>query len=345
MAIRCPGCSRARTGGARHPEARVPGHSRLTRKILSGTAPLRFADGHDCTFAYALAVATKNEYDWVMGCSGAAFVTRIDTERWDPIAASPHDPATFARGARAVGVRLDPVAPPYDDEMRELVLARVVESIDAGTPPLVRGLGGPPEIGLLIGYDTDGPTFFARTFFDHGKEPTRVGWEAFVDEDHGTPLFLDPAPAPDRIDATAAGIDAALELGPATDAALETWIAALRDDARWTDAAHAGAAAFGDHAMRGLLADTRRAAARFLRRLRTLVANRPGADALRAAESYGYVADAAEKAGIGPFDGAVAMRFLDAGQRRAWARLLEGALGHEREARDALRAARASLSR
>ncbi len=127
----------------------------LTRKILKGIAPLRFGEGHDCTFAYALAVATKTEYDWVMGCSGAAFVTRIDTERWDPIAASPHDPATFARGARAVGVRLDPVVPPYDDEMRELVLARVAESIDAGSPPLVRGLEGPPEIGLLIGYDTD----------------------------------------------------------------------------------------------------------------------------------------------------------------------------------------------
>jgi len=331
--------------------ARVPG-AELTRKILSGLAPLRFGEGHDCTFAYALAVATKSEYDWIMGCSGAAFVTRIDVERWDPIVASPHDPATFARGARAVGVRLDPVVPPYDDEMRELVLARVVESIDGGSPPLVRGLGGPPEIGLLIGYDTEaspppgtGPTFFARTFFDHGKEPTRVGWEAFEDEDHGTPLFLDPAPAPDLIDAAAAGLDAALELGPATDAALEAWIAALRDDARWTDAAHAGVAAFGDHAMRGLLADTRRAAARFLRQLRTLVANRPGADALRAAESYGYVADAAEKAGIGPFDGTVATRFLDGGQRRAWARLLEGALGHEREARHALRAARASLTR
>src|SRR5712692_9117210 len=56
----------------------------VSRKILSGLAPLRFGEGHDCTFAYALAVATKSEYDWIMGCSGAAFVTRIDVERWDP---------------------------------------------------------------------------------------------------------------------------------------------------------------------------------------------------------------------------------------------------------------------
>ena len=64
---------------------------------------------------------------------------------------------------------------------------------------------------------------------------------------------------------------------------------------------------------------------------------------LRAAESYGYVADAAKKVGIGPFDASVAMRFLDAGHRRSWAKQLETALGHERDAHDALRAARAGM--
>jgi len=70
---------------------------------------------------------------------------------------------------------------------------------------------------------------------------------------------------------------------------------ALRDDTRWTDTRHAGAAAFGDHAMRTLLADKRRAAASFLRTTRALFPGSPGADLLRAAESYGYVADAAKK--------------------------------------------------
>jgi len=95
--------------------------------------------------------------------------------------------------------------------------------------------------------------------------------------------------------------------------------------------------------MRTLLADKRTAAASFLRTTRALFPGSPGADLLRAAESYGYVADAAKKVGIGPFGAAVATRFLDAGHRRSWAKQLEAALGHERDAHDALRAARAGM--
>ncbi|MEK6619710.1 MAG: hypothetical protein AABZ26_01905, partial [Chloroflexota bacterium] len=64
-----------------------------------------------------------------------------------------------------------------------------------------------------------------------------------------------------------------------------------------------------------------------------------GADLLRAAEAHGHVAAATEKAGVGPFDARVAARYVQGGQRRAWANLLEGALAREREAHEALRAA------
>jgi hypothetical protein len=94
--------------------------------------------------------------------------------------------------------------------------------------------------------------------------------------------------------------------------------------------------------MRVVLADKRAAAARFLRGLRSLFTT-PGGDLLRAAESYGYVVDALEKLGTKPFDASVAMRFLDAGHRRGIAKALEGVLGHEKEAHDALRAARATI--
>ncbi|MEK7863921.1 MAG: hypothetical protein AAB295_11750, partial [Chloroflexota bacterium] len=117
----------------------------------------------------------------------------------------------------------------------------------------------------------------------------------------------------------------------------------LRDEERWKDTRHAGTAAFADHAMRGIHVDKRRAAARFLRGARALFPNAPGADLLRAAESYGYSADAATKIGIGPFDGSVAMRFLDVGHRRAWAKQLEAILGHEREAHGALAAAQGAM--
>lgn len=340
----------------------------MARKILGGIPPLRFGEGRECSFPASLAAATKAEYDWVMGCSGTAFEARIDEATWDPLAATPRDDATLARGAAAVGVRLDAVTPPFDDDMRELVFERVKEQIDGGVPPLARGLVGAPEYGLIVGYelaradrggsptrtherrstsearyDDAGPTFLARTYFDRGVEPTRVGWEAFVDADHGTPVFLDPAPRPDRGRAALAGIDAGLASADATEAALRSWSAGLRDDARWADAKHAGAAAFADHSMRTVLADKRRSAARFLRGLRSEFPTRPGADLLRAAESYGYVVDLAAKHGVGAFDASVAMRFADAGHRRGWANALEAAIGHEREAITALRVAREAL--
>jgi hypothetical protein len=276
-----------------------------------------------------------------MGASGAAFTTAIDVERWDPIAAAPLDDATLERAARGAGMRADPVSPPFDDEMRALVIDRVLEALEAKTPPLARGLVGPSEYGLVVGCDEEAPTFYARTYFDKTEQPTKLDWAAF--HQAGLVVFLDRAGAPDRAAIARDAVDGAVAAAGASDQAIETWIAALRDDARWTDTRHTGAAAFGDHAMRTLLADKRMAAASFLRTTRALFPGSPGADLLRAAESYGYVADAAKKVGIGAFNASVAMRFLDGGHRRSWAKQLEAALGHEREAHDALRAARGGM--
>ncbi|TMC03397.1 MAG: hypothetical protein E6J35_07180 [Chloroflexi bacterium] len=276
-----------------------------------------------------------------MGASGAAFTTAIDVDAWDPIAAAPLDDATLERAARGTGMRADAVKPPFDEEMKALVVDRVLEALEAKVPPLARGLVGPSEYGLVVGCDEETPTFYARTYFDKTEQPTKLDWSAF--EKDGLVVFLDRAGAPDRAAIARDAVEAAVASTGASDHALEIWIAALRDDARWTDTRHAGAAAFGDHAMRTLLADKRTAAASFLRTTRALFPGSPGADLLRAAESYGYVADAAKKVGIGAFGAAVAMRFLDAGHRRSWAKQLEAALGHERDAHDALRAARAGM--
>jgi hypothetical protein len=276
-----------------------------------------------------------------MGASGAAFTTAIDVDRWDPLAAAPLDDVTLARAARGTGTRADAVAPPFDDEMKALVVDRILEALASKTPPLARGLVGPSEYGLVVGCDEEGPTFFARTYFDKTEQPTKLDWSAF-DKD-GLIVFLDSAAAPDRAAIAREAVESAVETAEVSDRAFETWIAALRDESRWTDTKHAGAAAFGDHAMRTLLADKRRAAASFLRTTRALFPGSPGADLLRAAESYGYVADAAKKVGIGPFDASVAMRFLDAGHRKSWAKQLEAALGHERDAHDAMKAARAGM--
>lgn len=311
------------------------------KRILKEITPLRFGEGRDCTLPACIAVATGQEYDWVMGASGAAFTTTIDVDRWDPLAAAPLDDDTLARAGRATGTRPDTLTPPYDAEMQDLVIDRILEALESKTPPLARGLVGPAEYGLIVGCDNEGPTFYARTYFDRTEQPTKLDWSAV--NAAAELVFLDRATAPDRAGIARDAVARAEASAEESDRAIETWIAELRDDTRWTDTRHTGAAAFGDHAMRTLLADKRRAAASFLRTTRALFPGSPGADLLRAAESYGYVADAAKKVGIGPFDASVAMRFLDAGHRRSWAKQLEAALGHERDAHDALRAARAGM--
>ena len=309
--------------------------------MLRDIPPLQFGAGRECSFPAALATATKTEYDWLMGASGAAFDVTIDLEGFDPLAATPRDPDTIALAARAAGVRLDDVPPPYDEDLRALVGSRIREAIDEKVPPLIRGAVGPPEYGLIVGY-TDGDRYLVRTFFDKSDKPSEIGWPDFVDADHGGPVFLDRAAPPERTVQARDGLDAAIARAAGSEAALTGWMAALRDDARWADTKHAGTAAFADHAMRVVLADKRRAAARFLRGLRSLFST-PGGDLLRAAESYGYVVEALEKIGTKPFDASVAMRFLDPGHRRGIAKALEAVLGHEKEAHDALRAARAGI--
>ena len=288
-------------------------------------------------------MATKTEYDWLMGCSGAAFDVTIDLAGFDPLAATPRDEETMDLAARAAGVRLDDVPPPYDDDLRELVGSRIREAVDDKLPPLIRGAVGPPEYGLIVGY-ADADRYLVRTFFDKGDKPSEIGWPDFMDADHGGPVFLDVEKNGhlDRAGNAKGGLDAGIARAGVSETALVGWAAALRDDARWADAKHAGMAAFADHAMRIVLADKRRAAGRFLRGLRSVFTT-PGGDLLRAAESYGYVVEALDKLGTKPFDPSVAMRFIDAGHRRGIAKALEGALGHEKEAHDALRAARATI--
>jgi hypothetical protein len=312
-------------------------------RVLKDIPPLLVGEGRDCTLPACLAIAGGGEYDWVMGVSGAAFTATIDPATWDPLAAAPLDEGTLSRGAQAVGMRPDIVGPPFDDEMRALVLDRVADSIDAGIPVLVRGIAGPPEYGLIVGYDEHGPAFLTRTYFDRTDKPARIDWSAFADAEHGLVAFLDRGAVPDRAALARGAVAQATATAELSQAALRAWLDGLKDDARWADVKHAGAAAFGDHAMRTILADKRTAGARFLRGARGIFSTSPGADLLRAAESYGYVAEACAKIGTGPFDGSIALRFLDVGHRRAWAKQLEAIIGHESEAHAALSAAREGM--
>lgn len=337
-------------------EAGLPGDIlTASRRLLRDVPGLRWGVGKDTSLCGALEAALRptgetraEPYDWLMGCSGAAFGIGFDPERWDPSAASPHARVTLERAARAAGARIDRVDPPFDEELRELIWARIVESIDAGIPPLVRGLGGGPEFGVLVGYDTDARVLFARTYAHaEQRDPARLGFDVFAAEAPPVPVFLERTKRPSDAELVREALRQAARIAREGEhdpgesylggiAALEAWIAGLAAPVPPREAA---ARAFADWWTRASLHDARRAAARYLRAVRGLFPDRSGADLLRAAEAYGYVADEAAKGGVGAFDAPLVNRFLDPGLRRGWARALERALAHERDAMAALASA------
>ena len=257
------------------------------------------------------------------------------------------------RAAAAVALRADVVEPPFDEELRELVWERIVESVDAGLPPLARGLLQLPEFGVISGYDVKDRVLFARTYADHGDDPSRMHFaDAFGGERPATVVFLERGARVDEAtlarDAVRRGVDVAASATREVDgtklfqgeAAFRAWIDGLREEVPAREIAQR---AFVDHARRVLLHAARRAAARFLRRVRRHFPERIGADLVRAAESYSYVADECEKVGVRPFDASVVARFVDPGQRRGWQHALERAGERDSEAAGALAVAVPSL--
>ena len=161
-----------------------------------------------------------------MGASGAAFTTAIDVEAWDPLAAAPLDDAVLARAARGTGMRADPVAPPFDDDMKALVIDRILEALDAKVPPLARGLVGPSEYGLVVGCDEESATFYARTYFDKTEQPTKLAGPPSTRRPH---RLLDRAEAPDRAGCRATPLTAPSP-GRGSDAAFRLDRGAARRD-------------------------------------------------------------------------------------------------------------------
>lgn len=334
-------------------EERLPGGLLSPERALLRKVPaLAFGQDEDITLCGALASALflsgderRVAYDDAAAGSGVAFQLRID-DRWDPATTSPHDPEVAARAAECVGLRADAVPAPWDADMRELVWERAVESIDAEIPVLVRGKRTGDEFGLVTGYDAEHRLAFLDTYVAHDdRKPEPL----FADED---PLlvFLEKGTRPKDAELARRALERARAItDPAThemgdtklfqgEAAFAAWIAALGEP---TSGRAATERAFVDHARRVFLHDARRTAARYLRRARRLFPDRAGAELIRAAEEYGYVAEECEKTGTAPFEAGVVARFLDPGWRKGWAHALERAAAHEREAIAALRAVRA----
>lgn len=147
----------------------VPGIDPETRLVLAGVPKIGY-HRRLCPFPGSVEAAleflgTPEPYDYLMGVSGAPFRRiwnasdggNVDINYLQP------EPHRLLFKAIGLGYRMLPVA------NRPAMLEAVKQSIAAGKPVLGFGIVGPPEAGLVCGYDKGGDVLLGHSYFDFEK--------------------------------------------------------------------------------------------------------------------------------------------------------------------------------
>ncbi|MDX9979395.1 MAG: hypothetical protein RBU25_05015 [Lentisphaeria bacterium] len=155
-----------------------PGDDPDTRLVLTGVPKIGY-HRRLCPFPGSVEAAleflgTPEPYDFLMGVSGAPF-RRI----WNPSDGGNVDinylhPEPHRLLFQAIG-RSYQVLPATD---RPALLAAVKQSIAEGIPVLGFGIVGPPEAGLVCGYEQGGDVLLGHSYFDFEKRPAEAPYYA-----------------------------------------------------------------------------------------------------------------------------------------------------------------------
>lgn len=135
------------------------------RVVLEGVPEIGYHK-HLCPFAGSLHACLEYlddpcDYDFIMAVTGAAF--RRLYQRDDPgsIDLMRLSPEPHTRIFRALGYSFKTVR--HDD--KATMINAVKESIGRGYPVLAFGIIGPPECGIITGYDLDGEVLIGYSYF------------------------------------------------------------------------------------------------------------------------------------------------------------------------------------
>jgi len=127
-------------------------------------------DIHLCPFPgslYALLEYTGEpcDYDYIMGVSGACFRRIWNRDDGGNVDLSYLDPEPKRRIFEALGYEWHTV--PLN---RTLMVDAIKQSVAEGRPVLSFGFIGPPEAGLITGYDMDGDTVYGWSYFQEDAD-------------------------------------------------------------------------------------------------------------------------------------------------------------------------------
>jgi len=342
------------------------GDDTIAQKLILQGIPRIGYDIHLCPFpgaldAYLKYVGDPQDYDYLMGITGAAFRRLWNRDDGGNIDLSHLGDGPFRRVFDILGYEWRQV--PAE---KQAMIQAIKTSLAQGRPAISFGIIGPPEAGLVTGYAEDGAVLYGWSYFQDQREryyEQRDWFETMsINKDRSKSLILvgDRLPArPAAREVLVTSLEWALDLARTAHranlpehlcglAAYDAWADALEVDADYP-ANNGGTmgARIMIHGDQYVMIEERHEAARFLRRMKT-VAPRAAADHLEAAAAlYNQVGDSVTLLWPWPIDpGAGAMQALaDARTRRALARHVRAARDKEAEAVEHLEAVLAILTR
>jgi hypothetical protein len=321
------------------------------RQVLAGVPRIGY-DIHLCPFpgtlhAYLKYVGDPQEYDYLMGVTGAAFRRLWNRDDGGNVGILRYENEPFRQAFAALGYEWHTV--PADAE-KETMIAAIEASLALGRPAISFGIIGPPEPGLVVGYDQDGAVLYGWSHFQEQRECyyEKRDWFETMDKSGGVGLLIigDRQPArPAGRDVVVASLEWALDLEYTAHrlnlpdhlsglAAYDGWADALEVDADYPpdEPATMGTRVtiYGDQC---IMLEERHEAARFLRRMKTF-ASQAVAHIEAAAAFYHEVGDLATPLWPWPIDPAagVMQALADACTRRELARHIRTARAKEAQA-------------
>lgn len=144
----------------------------LVSKVLQNIADLEYPHGAQCTFSGSVAACmdfleNKITHEYIMGVSGSAFKLLWCVE-W-----CPSNNALLVLGEEPIIQTFRALGYDYELEGRGLgekgnqavFRKKVIESIQKNRPVIAEGVVGPPELGIITGYEENGDIVLGRSYF------------------------------------------------------------------------------------------------------------------------------------------------------------------------------------
>jgi hypothetical protein len=221
-------------------------------KVLANVPRLSWKNG-ECTFAGSVVACMQFlghpvSYDYVMGVSGGAFKL-LWHRKWCPSNNSMGVLGweVIRRTFRALGYGYEITVKQEGKDCEDEFRRKIVGSIDAGRPVIAWGIVGPPDEGVVAGYQRGGEVLVGRSYFGNGH----AGYYQKSDwckDCHGLILIGDRTEVPAKEKVLGHALEWALQLAftpvseelPTADpgritglAAYDAWASALQQDANF----------------------------------------------------------------------------------------------------------------